>query len=405
MTVIGSRLNCKKTTLLLMSISVLYFVFIFDIQSAKLIENRHVKDWISTFDETWSNLFKTRREIKSILIWNSPHRIETSAFGLGHEPFINNGCKVSECIIYDQNSAISPLEEFDAIIIQMHELWLTHLPSFNRTEFQRVIFLTQESPSTMNIDFKLTTNYYNWTMTYRNNSDIQLLYGRIEPGPTAPKTKEEIQELINKVDLTATNYAINKTDKVAWMVSHCNTKSLREVYVDKLRQFIPVDIYGLCGNLSCSHNWTHWLSDPSCYKMLDAKYKFYLSFENSICTDYVTEKFFEIMNLNIVPVVFGGAIYDQIAPFHSYINAHFYTPEQLANYLELLYANDTLYNQYFWWKDHYRVEAGVEQMARHGFCDLCEKLHQDEGVVKYYPDVIPEWDPEEQCVDMATVWS
>jgi alpha-1,3-fucosyltransferase len=63
------------------------------------------------------------------------------------------------------------------------------------------------------------------------------------------------------------------------------------------------------------------------------------------------------MNHNIVPVVYRGANYSQLAPHHSYINALDLTPEKLAQYLMLLDANDMFYNEYFWWKDHYRVES------------------------------------------------
>jgi alpha-1,3-fucosyltransferase len=66
-------------------------------------------------------------------------------------------------------------------------------------------------------------------------------------------------------------------------------------------------------------------------------------------------------------------------------------------YLKLVDSNDTLYNEYFWWKDHYEVEAGVEQMASHGFCDLCKKLHQDQGVIKYYSELVSEWHYNTQC--------
>ena len=64
------------------------------------------------------------------------------------------------------------------------------------------------------------------------------------------------------------------------------------------------------------------------------------------------------MKHDMVPVVYEGANYSKIAPPHSYINALEYTPQKLAQYLQILHENDTLYNEYFWWKSHYNVEVG-----------------------------------------------
>ena len=66
------------------------------------------------------------------------------------------------------------------------------------------------------------------------------------------------------------------------------------------------------------------------------KFYFYLAFENSICKDYVTEKFFRGLQVipsmhwtslekidfqaPVVPVVLGGANYSAIAPNHSFIH-------------------------------------------------------------------------------------
>ena len=55
-----------------------------------------------------------------------------------------------------------------------------------------------------------------------------------------------------------------------------------------LQQYIDVDIYGNCGPLKCSEE------DWECYEMLN-DYRFYFSFENSLCKDYVTEKLFGVM--------------------------------------------------------------------------------------------------------------
>ncbi|CAL4240892.1 unnamed protein product, partial [Meganyctiphanes norvegica] len=53
-----------------------------------------------------------------------------------------------------------------------------------------------------------------------------------------------------------------------------------------------------------------------------------------LCPDYVTEKFYRSLSLDVVPVVMGGADYKLKAPPHSYIDAlDFQSPKHLADYL------------------------------------------------------------------------
>ena len=73
----------------------------------------------------------------------------------------------------------------------------------------------------------------------------------------------------------------------------------------------------------------------------------------------MTEKFFNILPYNVIPVVFNGANMSAIAPPHSYINAEdFSSVEQLAEYLQLVASNDSLFASYFWWRDYYKPVVG-----------------------------------------------
>ena len=55
-----------------------------------------------------------------------------------------------------------------------------------------------------------------------------------------------------------------------------NSKS-RENVVSAMSKLMNIDIYGRCGTLKCPKE------DESCYKNMNQTYKFYLSFENSLC--------------------------------------------------------------------------------------------------------------------------
>ena len=327
------------------------------------------------------------RTMKTILVWNAYYRVEVGVFGYGHEPFVRNQCPVSDCLMTTNRSHV-PLDQFDAILFNVPLLFNVSQKFPERGQRrpeQRYIFFTQESPAYNVEDLRRHDSVFNWTMSYQRFSDIPLLYGRYEPLGERPAAAA--------IDWQLT---ANKSKLVAWFASHCDTQSLRERYIRKLKQHVDVDVYGLCGPLKCGFVWETGLSRPECYQIMERDYKFYLSFENSLCVDYATEKLFRIFDYHVVPIVLGHADYSQITPPHSYINALDYTPQELAAYLTVLDNNDTLYNEYFAWKKSYVVYSGLEAMTRESFCLLCHKLHHDRQV-KVYGNIHDSWSAQAQC--------
>ena len=99
------------------------------------------------------------------------------------------------------------------------------------------------------------------------------------------------------------------------------------------------------------------------YKKIAADHKFYLSFENQLCKDYITEKFFLALKVDMIPIVNGGFSkrdYENIAPPHSFIHVDdFSSAQEIMNYLETLSEDSDAYNSYFWWKQYYQIASDV----------------------------------------------
>lgn len=120
----------------------------------------------------------------------------------------------------------------------MHRMKPGDLPPRNSTrESQIWAFLTDESPHHTFMSKNNLTNYngvFNWSMTYRMDSDIPVPYGRTVLRKTSIK-----EETISK----------RRDILVAIMGSNCGGNNKRWNYVKELQKYIKVDTYGGCGTL------------------------------------------------------------------------------------------------------------------------------------------------------------
>jgi alpha-1,3-fucosyltransferase len=329
----------------------------------------------SQFETTAGNSTPTqtsnKKTLKTILMWSNwdtsmSNRILTKA-----------GCSVTSCLFTPD---VTMMNKSDIVVIYIDTS--TNFP-LNRHPNQRFVFFNLEPPHYSSLskisDQRVRYGYFNWTMTYRLDSDI---IHRSEYGFFVKKTNEMKQR---KNSLSVKNLIKQKTKLVAWFVSNCFTPIRREEFVQQLIKYIPVDIFGSCTMKNCS---------TKCYDMLRSSYKFYLAFENTWCPDYVTEKFYRSLKYDTVPIVMGGADYKRLAPPYSYINVKdFGSPKELAEYIFLLDNSDELYAKYFDWKKRYLIKMPYN----YGLCELCRMAHDEDLPPKTYQDIKKWWFDTHNC--------
>ena len=232
-----------------------------------------------------------------------------------------------------------------------------------RLSFQRWVFHILESPMHIQLDLKALQFMFNWTMTYRLDSDIFLPYFYFHP------LKSEQSALPEK------NYAEGKDRFVSWIVSNCDGSKIRNDIVKKLLDVVPIDIYGRCQSHFGQSGHECPVDTKKC-SLTRKRYKFYIAFENGNCYHYVTEKYWaNALMYDIVPIVMGGAVLEEklMIP-RTYINIlDFKNATSLAEYLNYLDRNDTAYNEFFWYKRHYKIFRPLETCI----CQLCRKLHEE----------------------------
>ncbi|KAM4540570.1 4-galactosyl-N-acetylglucosaminide 3-alpha-L-fucosyltransferase 9-like isoform 1-T2 [Fundulus diaphanus] len=286
---------------------------------------------------------KSDKNMTTVLVWLLPFG-QTCEMNICSSTFNIEGCFITA----DRNF----YNKSDGVVMHHRDIAgdLSNLPKLQRPPFQKWIWMNLESPSN-SAQLPGINNLFNLTLNYRQDSDIHVPSGSI----VAAETVEDF-------------VPPSKNKLVCWVVSNWNPGHVRSKYYNELKNHINVDIYGRA--------FGKYISDKD-YIPTMASCKFYLSFENSIHKDYITEKLFIPLSVGTVPVVLGTTRqnYENFVQGDAFIHVDdFNSAKELADYLLLLDKNEDLYRGYFKWRRHFKVTR-VNFWAEHT-CQACDYLRR-----------------------------
>ena len=298
--------------------------------------------------------------------------------------FLGNKCPVQNCVVaYEKNV----FHKASAVVFHGHgndavsQLELKLL-SRERKPNQIWVYFTHSPPHINTPHSSFFNGFYNWTMTYQKNSDIVIPYSW-ELGTWEKRSKLDVPP-------TFVDYAKGKDSLLYADINSCGL--LRDKFIMKLQKYVSIDVYG-----SCSKNFHKnvKMMPKNSRKQSDLKkrYKFYLAAEKDFCSDFMSQRFYQVLfNGNAVPIVLGGANYSRSAIPMSFIDAlSFNTVKELGDYINFLDKNDDEYRKYQSWRQYYILGPPLSWT-----CEMCKKLNSENFTPKVYSN-LGDWYNEKNC--------
>ncbi|KAL3075082.1 hypothetical protein niasHT_034057 [Heterodera trifolii] len=295
-----------------------------------------------------------------ILAWNKFFR--ESIFEFDKLLFGNKNCSF-QCVYTEDKK----FQSCASVVIFHLALNLAPLPQHRNAE-QLYVLVSHENPL---LGRSVPTNFFNISITYRTDSTIFMPYDALSliNAQTMPQqiwSEAEIRERVAR-----------KKRLVVQFVSNCGANSGRDRLTAELQKLIEFDVFGSCNNKLC---------DDKCYQSEQESHFFYAAFENSVCTDYVTEKFWMALRNLIVPIVLSRKVMEKAGiPNGTFIAADdFDNVQALADHLKALQMDKDKYMGYFNWTktyQKYRSGDGIQPPL----CQLCEIAHQQRQKDKFKP--------------------
>ena len=276
--------------------------------------------------------------------------------------YLFSACEYSNCR-FKFSDSYSDLVKSPLAFVEFKSPLIKQITRVNFLPNQLILVYAHEPPAYKHNQWKKIINNFNGTATYRDDSAISMSFGSSRLLST---------EKWNKTYLDI-NYAKGKTKGAYAYVSNCKSINYKRLELMKqLSKYINVSVMGNCTKAGpCSSG------DKRCEAKVHSQYRFYLAFENSLCKDYITEKFWKTLHSPsyFVPVVIGGLSiddYSEVAPPNSFIHVYnFSSVEKLGKYLQHLMTDDAAYNRYHQWRQRYTLIPQAYNVP----CDMCKLAH------------------------------
>lgn len=248
--------------------------------------------------------------MKYILIWTMFNDTENK-IGEGQKPFIDRDCRYVNCYLTTKKDFLNnDVTNFNAIVFDINKIkmWKKMFFPKLRSYEQKYIFYSDVSSDDVPICNINMDNYFNWTWTYKINSDIVSPFIEVKDlkgNVVAPRPVVNWNSNMTVLDEDEIKHLKQKKKAMAWVVTKCHTRNNRLLLARRLRRGFEqndliFDIYG-CGHKNCPKG--------GCMKAIEREYYFYFVAEASFDEDYVTDEVLAAYHHYAVPVVLGGANY------------------------------------------------------------------------------------------------
>lgn len=268
-----------------------------------------------------SELTKEINDTIYVLMWTNPNQDSYLQMKMGKQSFADKHCEFQNCFLTDNFGVHLAETNFGAILFYSEELRKDpYLPMPTERNFEQKYVFVSTKPSAL---FPITTyydNFFNWTWTYKLDSDIVVanIVIRNERGHIIGPKKDMYWipiENMKPASADIVNILKGKSTAVAWYVSNCTLMDPHDAFVFALRNELKKHGHSLhtLGS-QCRRNDRNMVfcitgNEAECFDLIESKYYFHLSFEDAMSDDYVTNKLLVALNNYAVPIVFGGANY------------------------------------------------------------------------------------------------
>uniref|UniRef100_A0A914GUA5 Fucosyltransferase n=1 Tax=Globodera rostochiensis TaxID=31243 RepID=A0A914GUA5_GLORO len=315
-----------------------------------------------------------------VLMWNNVWREATTIMllesGFPYAPVIAENKCPFKCQ-YTDNQSLE--DDSSMLVFHLNEVCpIVRWPK-KRRHNQNYVMFTVESPVHSLVHYNrsiMTDTFFNTTVTYRRDSTVFMPYDLlVEIKADTPIEDRWTEEEVRKT-------VMNKKKLAFQAVSNCVPPSGRQFLTKALQGMLNLDFYGACAGRSLT-------SDG--YDSEMENHLFYFAFENSVCPQYVTEKFWNSLRKLTVPVVLNRAVFSGIdIPRNAFIAADdFGSVKELAQFL-ISAQNDTeRHLKHFEWTKTYRKSPYSYRISP--LCSLCKMLHEKGNLLDNIIDLNKTW--------------